>query len=189
MDGLLKADIGGLAMTIGKNESVTTDFTKGGNDKIQTPDNLAMKVVAHFCDQMTGRILEPCCGEGAFVRALKKLYDVKVIECEIDRGTDFFDYKDKVDWIVTNPPWSLARKFAQHGYGLAENIIFLINVGHFLGFRARMRDTREAGFGVKEVLLVDTPPSPWPQSGFQLGAVHFQKGWHGATQLTWGTST
>ena len=73
VDGLLKADIGGLAMTIGKNESVTTDFTKGGNDKIQTPDNLAMKVVAHFCDQMTGRILEPCCGEGAFVRALKSV--------------------------------------------------------------------------------------------------------------------
>jgi len=169
-------------------KTITTDFTKGGNDVVQTPDALAEKIVSHFSCDISGSVLEPCSGDGAFVRALNKLDDVILDECEIKRGIDFFNYSNKVNWVITNPPWSLARKFAQHSYGLADNIIFLINVGHFLGFRARMKDTRDAGFGVREVLLVDTPPKPWPQSGFQLGAIHFQRGWGEATKFTWGTT-
>jgi DNA modification methylase len=41
-----------------------------------------------------------------------------------------------------------------------------------------------AGFGIKEVLLCPTPGPPWASSGFQLGAVHFQRGYKG--QITWG---
>ena len=40
---------------------------------------------------------------------------------------------------------------------------------------------RNAGFGVKEFYCVDTPKKPWPQLGFQLAAVHTQRGYTGGT--------
>jgi hypothetical protein len=42
----------------------------------------------------------------------------------------------------------------------------------------------KAGFGIREVLLCATPPLPWPQSGFQLAAIHLSRGYKG--QITWG---
>jgi hypothetical protein len=107
-----------------------------------------------------------------------------VIDLELTRGQDFFEFHEKVDWIITNPPWSLAWRFALHAYEIADNIIWLINVGHFLGFKARLRDMHKASFGVKEILLCNTPGTEtgWPQSGFQLGALHFQRDWFGPSQ-------
>lgn len=34
----------------------------------------------------------------------------------------------------------------------------------------------DENFGIKEILFVPTPPKPWPQAGFALGAVHIQRG-------------
>lgn len=156
----------------------------GRSDMVMTPDLLAFQIVGHFLPLITGRVLEPCAGEGAFVRAFITHGLTNIVELELTRGQDFFEYHDHADWIITNPPWSLARRFAQHAYEMADNIVWLINTGHFLGFRARLRDCRNAGFGVKEVLLCNTPPKPWPQSGFQLGALYFQRGWVGPTQFS-----
>ena len=40
---------------------------------------------------------------------------------------------------------------------------------------------REHNFGIKEIYCVDTPKKPWPQLGFQLAAVHTQRGYKGGT--------
>jgi tRNA1(Val) A37 N6-methylase TrmN6 len=154
----------------------------GGNDKVYTPDDLALKIVKHFKKQIKGRVLEPCAGHGAFVRALQK-EGFKPVELELDRGLDFFEHHGKVDWIITNPPWSKARDFARHAYTISHDVVFLITANHFTALKARFRDMREAGFAMREIVLVDTPPAPWPQSGFQLTAIHFQKGWKGKTRF------
>lgn len=44
-------------------------------------------------------------------------------------------------------------------------------------------DIKAAGFGLKEIVLVDTPKT-FPPSGFQLGAVHLSRGWTGPVTLT-----
>lgn len=157
---------------------------KGGNDRVYTPDALAVKIVKHFKKQIKGRVLEPCAGQGAFVRALKN-EGIIPIELELDRGLDFFDYCGKVDWIITNPPWSKARDFARHAYAVSHDVVFLITANHFTALKARFRDMQEAGFMIREIALVDTPPEPWPQSGFQLAAIHFQKGWRGKLGFTY----
>ena|SRR5271157_4213427 len=156
---------------------------KGGNDKVYTPDDLALKIVRHFKSQIKGRVLEPCVGGGAFVRALQK-EGIKPIELELDRGLDFFEWNGKVDWVITNPPWSKARAFAIHAYAVSHDVVFLITLNHFTALKARFRDMKEAGFMIREAALVDTPPVPWPQSGFQLAAIHFQKGWKGKLGFT-----
>lgn len=188
-------------MRLQPNRSYTSD------DVVQTPLKLARQLVAHF--NPSGRILEPCKGKGNLLRALKEhvstvargqlTVDGKqttahgarstvhrrraspVAWCEIQQGRDFFAWTEKVDWIVTNPPWSQIRRFLQHAMSVADNVVFLMTINH-VWTKARLRDIREAGFGLKGIVLVDMPPT-FPQSGFQLGAVHVARGWRGAVQL------
>lgn len=139
------------------------------NDVVQTPLHLAQRIVAHFNPH--GNILEPCRGEGNFYRFLKN-----ADWCEISQGVDFFDYNKRVDWIITNPPWSKIRPFLQHAMTVSDNIVFLITINH-LWTKARIRDIQNSGFGIKEICLVEMPKS-FPQSGFQLGAIHLLRGWN-----------
>ena len=153
-------------------------------DLVNTPDELAKNIVGHFRAQISGRVLEPCGGGGAFTRAFAYHGIKNILALEITRGSDFFEFHERVDWIITNPPWSLAKQFLQHAYRVAENVLFLITLHHIFDLRSRIADMERAGFGIKEVLLCETPDKPWPQSGFQLGAVHLQRGYRGA--ITWG---
>ena len=83
---------------------------------------------------------------------------------------------------MTNPPWSLFRKFLVHAMEIADDVYYLITVNH-VWTKARIRNLREHGFGIREIYLVDTPQN-FPQSGFQVGVVHFQRGWNGDIHLT-----
>lgn len=138
------------------------------NDVVMTPIELAEKLVNYFKPE--GKGLEPCRGGGNIYRFLKD-----ADWCEISEGKDFFDYNEKVDYIFTNPPWSKIRPFLKHSMKLANDIYFLFTINH-LFTKARLRDIRESGFGVCEILMFDTPKT-FPQSGFQLGMVHIKKGY------------
>ncbi len=192
------------------------------NDDVQTPLALARAIVAHF--QPRGRILEPCCGDGHFLRALREcarsrsgtaqLLDEgyplsgirsarapwafqkfgnrhstigiatpsRVAWCESKRGRDFFAWRKPVDWIVTNPPWSQFRPFLGHAMTVADHVVLLVTINH-LWTRARIRDMTTSGFGLREILMVDTPAT-FPPLGFQLGAIYLARGWKGAVTLT-----
>ena len=103
--------------------------------------------------------------------------------CEIAEGKNYYDYEKKVDWIVTNPPWSIFRPFLIHSLTVADNIVFLIPIVHYFG-KARLREIKKAGYGFKEMVFIDTPKS-FPQMGFQLGVVHIQKNYGGDCKMTW----
>ncbi|NJK92876.1 MAG: hypothetical protein HC904_14275 [Blastochloris sp.] len=145
------------------------------DDVVQTPVEMAGRLVRHF--QPKGRILEPCRGEGHFLQFMPEAE-----WCEIKEGRDFLEWDQPVDWIVTNPPWSKIRVFLQHGMRWSDNIVFLLTINH-IWTKARLRDMQTAGFGLKEICLLEMPES-FPQSGFQLGAVHVQRGWSGDIRLT-----
>lgn len=140
------------------------------NDDVQTPDDLASRLVGHF--RPSGRILEPCKGDGSFLRHLRG-----ADWCEIKEGRDFFAWTESVDWIITNPPWSQIRRFLQHAMRIADHVVFLMTINH-VWTKARLRDIRESRFALREICLVEMPDT-FPQSGFQLGAVHVQRGWAG----------
>jgi len=151
---------------------------KNGNDKIYTPLNLAKKIVEYY--KPSGIILEPCAGDGSFLKFLPP----DTLWCEIDKGIDFFDFNTKVDWIITNPPYSIMRKFLQHCYNISDNIVLLVPLNHIIGLKARINDMRYSGFGIKEVLLIKTPKS-FPQSGFQFSVVYIKKGHNGGINIVY----
>ena len=164
------------------------------NDDIQTPPALARRLVEHF--QPTGRILEPCAGDGNFLRALRSHVRSaragtqqpapRIFWCELKKNRDFFACQQRVDWIITNPPWSQVRRFLQQSLQLADNVVFLFTLNH-LWTRARLSDIRRAGFGLKEMVLLDNPDT-FPPMGFQLGAVHLSRAWTNPVTLTDWTS-
>lgn len=150
------------------------------NDVVQTPKELCWDLIKHF--KPYGIVLEPCEGKGHFTKSLITYMDVfdkinEVKTCEISKGKDFFDFEEKVDWIITNPPWSQIRKFLQHSMKLSDNVCFLFTINH-LWTKARLRDIKEANFGIKEICLFDTPKS-FPPLGFQVGMVYLKKGYVG----------
>ena len=157
------------------------------NDCVQTPENFAIEITNHFLP--TGSILEPCRGDGIWYRVLvdyieHEKYPVSRLDyCEILEGKDFFDYTDKVDWIITNPPYSQMRNFIKHCMYIANNIVLFIPINH-IWLKARIRDINGEGFGIREILLLNTPKS-FPQSGFQMGCVYLNKYWEGNITLAY----
>ena len=155
---------------------------RGGNDRVYTPQQLATDIVSHFAP--FGTMMEPCAGlsgRQSFVDAMISApSQTSVSWCEIDEGKDFLKYDTswQYDWIITNPPWSQFRAFLKHSMEIADNVVFLALLNAWF-MRARMQDVADAGFGYKEALLLDTPPKPWPQTGFQLAAVHVQRDYTG----------
>ena len=145
-------------------------------DIVYTPSNLALDIISHYNPR--GRILDPCRGDGAFSNQIPDC-----LWCEIEQGRNFLDWTDKVDWIISNPPWSKMREFLEHGMRVSDNIVYLTSINHYTTKR-RIRDMREAGFSIKEFYCIPTPKC-FPQSGFQLGAIHTQRGYTGNIILSY----
>lgn len=145
------------------------------NDDIETPPGLAKALVELIRPE--GRALEPCAGGGAFLQFLPPGADW----CEIKRGRDFFQWHGRADWVITNPPWSQIRAFLRHSLEVADNVAFLMTVNH-AWTRARVRDVREAGFGLRRIILVETPRA-FPPSGFQLGMIHYSRAYAGTVEM------
>lgn len=97
--------------------------------------------------------------------------------CEIDEGRDFLTYEPLhyYDWVITNPPWSLYRPFMNKAMTLSDNVVFvaLINAAFM---KRRLHDMRDHGFSIAEIVELPQPSKPWPQTGFQLGAIHYKRG-------------
>ena len=149
-------------------------------DLVMTPPDLAAALIAHFAGRMTGKVLDPARGQGAFHGHFPASLDRDW--CEITEGRDFLDWQRPVDWVMTNPPWSRLRDFTRHAMRIAPNIVWLTPLTN-LTTKARLRDLDEAGFGIAELVLIDTPKD-WPQSGFQLVAAWLRKGHSGGWSVT-----
>lgn len=147
-----------------------------GNDKIYTPHWAAKDMIDHF--KPMGKILEPCRGTGVFTNLLP-MSDW----CELEEGKDFFQYKEKVDWIISNPPYSIMRKFILHSFELSDNIVYLIPVWKAFNAYGLVKSALEYG-GIKEIKWYGTGSKLKFPMGNGIGAVHWKKDYTGPTYNT-----
>lgn len=104
-------------------------------DYYPTPEWCYEKLPIDFSNYKTA--LEPCAGDyriAAFLEE-KGLQDVRT--CELQDGQDYFSYNgEKVDLILTNPPYSLAEEFITKALKDANTVIMLLRL-NFLGAQKR----------------------------------------------------
>ena len=136
------------------------------NDLYYTPDDIAKLVIEFY--KPKGTMLEPCSGKGALLK-----YMPKADHCEITAGSNFFAYKKKVNWIITNPPFSKITPFLIHSLELANNVVFIMNIPALFTVK-RIREIHNRGFGIKKILYLKQPDT-WCQTGRQLAAVYMKK--------------
>ncbi len=145
------------------------------SDVVLTPDAVAADVVCRF--RPVGRVLDPCKGSGAFLKHMPGAE-----WCEIREGRDFFAWKEPVDWIVSNPPYSIFSDFLRHSFDVAENIVYLIPINKAFNSDRMMRDIWAWG-GIETVYVVGGGGSLGFPIGFCIGAVHFRKGYRGGMSV------
>lgn len=145
------------------------------NDVVFTPDNIAKRIIDMI--KPTGKCLDPCMGEGAFFQYLPQGSEW----CEITKGRNFFDYNDKVDWIISNPPYSDFDKFLEHSFELADNVVFLTPIAKVLKSWGTIMKIKNYG-GIVSIWFIPANRCGFP-FGFPCGAFHFKKGYDGDTKI------
>ncbi len=87
-------------------------------------------------------------------------------ECEIERGCDFFEWNEKVDWVIGNPPFrnnapdgrriNLVPQWIFKSAEIANiGFAFLINAKSFSLFTtSRLERLREKGFYLEKIHIV-----------------------------------
>tara|TARA_Y100000296_G_scaffold33220_1_gene38461 strand:+ start:2270 stop:2746 length:477 start_codon:yes stop_codon:yes gene_type:complete len=149
---------------------------KLSNDKIFTPQWVVEDMVKYFSPH--GKILDPCRGDGAFTNVIPN-----VLWCEIDEGVDFFNWSDKVDWIISNPPFSKLRKFILHSFKVSDNIVFLVPVWKVFMAYGLIKEAAKFG-GIKEIRWYGTGSTLGFPMGNGIGAVYWKRNYKGSISQT-----
>ena len=160
------------------NKNFGSGFIKNGkNDKVMTPPKIAKKIIDLY--NVSGVVLDPCKGEGAF-------YDNYPLHCakdfcEIDQNKDFFEYNKPVDWIITNPPYSIFDEFLKHSQNIADNIVYLIPMSKAFSSLKRIKNLLKYG-NIYSIHILGASQCGFP-FGFPACSLYVKRNYKGKTKI------
>ena len=94
------------------------------NDRFYTPDSLVKIHLEKFDIPDGSNIYEPFKGKGAYYNQMVKMFPkCNILYTEIDEGLDFFEFNEKVDYIISNIPYSIIDKVLSHSVALKPRVI------------------------------------------------------------------
>jgi len=126
----------------------------------QTPENLAIQLIQTVRLEPNDVVYEPFKGNGSFYNN----FPDNVIKCwsEIVEGRDYKEFKEEVDWIITNPPYkindknvffSLLKEFAPR---VRKGICFLASGICTQSLTPlRLKELEELGFFISSQIVVN----------------------------------
>lgn len=147
-------------------------------DIVYTPESVSKGIIEFLSPK--GKLLDPCLGDGSFYRFMDN-----ADYCEIREGKDFFSYKNKVDWIIGNPPYSIFKEFLEHSFKIADNVSFLVPTNKVFQRQIIMDMINKYG-GIKSIIIYGSGTLIGFPFGFSVGNFHFQKNYKGMTQIVMG---
>lgn len=159
--------------------AVQANLTKKhvANDVVMTDRNYAKRIIEHF--KPTGVCLDPCAGDNAFYDFLPN----PAYRCEIREGLDFFDWRLPVDWIISNPPYSIYDAFLEHAFSVSSNVVFLVPISKAFKSDKIERMVDSYG-GLKEIVYIGMGRQIGFPFGFAVGCLHYKKGYNGDIRVT-----
>jgi hypothetical protein len=116
------------------------------NDVFYTPKSVVLEMVEMCNITPDMKVLDPCKGGGVFY---DNLPECNKDWCEITDGKDFFDYKDKVDLVISNPPFSLWDKWLEHTCEITDKFCYIMGIMNLTD--PRIRDLHKKGFGITAI--------------------------------------
>jgi hypothetical protein len=119
---------------------------KTPNDVFYTPKSVALEMIEMCNITPDMSVLDPCRGGGIFYNNLP---ECKKDWCEITEGKDFFDYKERVDLVISNPPYSIWTKWLDHTCEITDKFCYIIGVMNLTD--TRIRELHAKGFGITAV--------------------------------------
>lgn len=149
------------------------------SDIVYTPEPVAEGIVRWL--NPTGKCLDPCKGDGAFLKYMPEGSDY----CEIREGKDFFEYNGRVDWIIGNPPYSIFEEFLIKSFEIADNVAYLVPTNKVFQRQIIMERINKYG-GIKGMIIYGSGQLLDFPFGFSVGLFHFQKGYKGDAQVIMG---
>lgn len=146
-------------------------------DVVYTPDWVARDMVEFF--KPSGRILEPCKGDGVFLKYLPPHTEW----CEIQEGRDFFKWVEPVDWVFGNPVYKNFSDWLDHSFSIAENVVFLVPLQYVWVSTKRLKTIKKYGGIVRSHAYPESAFKDW-SINFMTGAIHFQRNYRGPMYTT-----
>jgi len=146
------------------------------SDIVYTPDNIAKSIIDYI--KPRGKCLDPCIGDGAFYRNLPENSEW----CELKYGKDFFDYYNKVDWIIGNPPYSIFKDWLEHSFNLSENVVYLLPTNKVFQRQIIMNMINRWG-GIRTMIVYGSGQLLGFPFGFSVGTFHFKKEHRGQCEI------
>jgi len=127
----------------------------------QTPENLVKELIKYVPLSENMKVLEPFRGEGAFYNNFPE----NIIKdwTEIKEGKDYKDYDfntNKIDWVITNPPFRIEKKNALwllidfFSQKVNKGIAFLVNDRiHGTLTPLRLQILKDRGFYINKIVV------------------------------------
>ena len=146
------------------------------SDVVYTPEHVAVEII-DWC-KPSGVCLDPCAGDFVFYNNLPSPKHW----CEIERGVDFFDWKEPVDWIIGNPPYSIKAEWIRHSYTISDNIVYLLPLNTLFNSSRMLKEAYEYG-GIVGIKHLGSGGSLGFPFGYACGAVYIQRNYRGRTLI------
>lgn len=127
------------------------------NDKIYTPFLVIEKHLEILKNTIKAEdiIYEPFAGDKRYIQYFNKHFpDNQTVYTEIDEGLDFFTFNDKVDVVITNPPYSCVTPVINKLIELKPRIISLL-IGVINLTISRIKKMNDNGYYIKSYCIVN----------------------------------
>lgn len=147
-------------------------------DTVFTKDTTAQWIVDYFRPQ--GSILDPSAGNNAF---FDKFQNTEKYRCEIKEGSNFLHWGKKVDWIITNPPYSIYDQFLEHAFQTADNVVFFVPIAKAFKSNKVQKMVKQYG-GLKELIYMGNGSQHGFAFGFPVGCLYYKRGYSGDCKMT-----
>ena len=115
------------------------------NDEFPTPPELCKELISKLSIESCSVVLEPAVGCGNFYNAFLDIWNKR-------KTNDFNSWDKKVDWIVSNPPYSQIDCFLDKSCDIARvGFAYLLTLHNLTPKRIEMCEQK--GFGITSIFL------------------------------------
>lgn len=120
----------------GKAFAHSSPENRNDGDLYETPLSMTRALLDREKFRKNGHFLEPACGGGAIVRVLAERFENINF---YDKDVDFLTEDRKFDYIITNPPYSLADEFVEKAKSLKPRKFAMLLRTNYLSGQKRIR--------------------------------------------------